>query len=85
MTDENEPQPSEINTNTRLFDLVRFMRSELHDAGLINDNEYFWLCSDAPMAQKGPVVHHPGGWRITTRSRSRWIACGQPSRWRYRS
>lgn len=39
----------EINTNVRLFDLVRYMRSELHEAGLITDQEYDWLCS-SPMA-----------------------------------
>ena len=42
---------SDINTNVRLFDLVRFMRSELHEAELITDNEYAWLCAEAPMAQ----------------------------------
>jgi len=35
----------EINTNVRLFDLVRFMRSELHKQNLITDDEYGWLCS----------------------------------------
>lgn len=39
-----------MNTNIRLFDLVRFMRSELHEADLITDDEYFWLCSEAEMA-----------------------------------
>ena len=34
-----------INTNVRLFDLVRFMRSELHKQGLITEEEYVWLCS----------------------------------------
>lgn len=42
---------SDINTNTRLFDLVRFSRSNLHEEGLITDQEYFWLCAEAPMAQ----------------------------------
>lgn len=42
---------SDINTNVRLFDLVRFMRSELHDANLITDQEYGWLCAEAPMAK----------------------------------
>lgn len=42
---------AEINTNVRLFDLVRFMRSELHQADLITDEEYFWLCAEAPMAK----------------------------------
>jgi hypothetical protein len=40
-----------INTNVRLFDLVRYMRSELHEAELITDDEYFWLCAEAPMAK----------------------------------
>ncbi len=38
----SEKQP--INTHVRLFDLVRFMRRELHDADLIDDDEYAWLC-----------------------------------------
>lgn len=42
---------SDINTNRRLFDLVRFMRSELHEADLISDEEYSWLLSEAPMAK----------------------------------
>ena len=42
---------SDINTNVRLFDLVRFMRSELHEAELITDQEYGWLCAEAPMAK----------------------------------
>lgn len=42
---------SDINTSVRLFDLVRYMRSELHEAGLITDREYGWLCSEAPMAK----------------------------------
>ena len=32
-----------INTHKRLFDLVRFMRSELLEADLLTDNEYAWL------------------------------------------
>jgi hypothetical protein len=39
-----------ISTNVRQFDLVRFMRSELHDADLITDDEYAWLCCEADMA-----------------------------------
>ena len=39
-----------INTNVRLFDLVRYMRSELHQAELITDDEYAWLCSGSEMA-----------------------------------
>lgn len=38
-------------TNERQFDLVRFMRSELHQANLIDEDEYFWLCCDAPLAK----------------------------------
>lgn len=39
-----------INTNVRLFDLVCYMRAELHDAQLIDDEEYAWLLSNAPRA-----------------------------------
>jgi hypothetical protein len=39
-----------INTSERLFDLVRYMRAGLHEADLISDEEYFWLCAEAPMA-----------------------------------
>ncbi len=42
---------SDINTNVRLFDLVRFMRSELHEAELITDEEYAWLCMGCAMAK----------------------------------
>jgi len=42
---------SDINTNVRLFDLVRYMRSELHEAELITEQEYGWLCAEAPMAK----------------------------------
>lgn len=31
-------------THKRLFDLVRYARSPLHDAGLVTDEEYAWLC-----------------------------------------
>jgi hypothetical protein len=41
---------SAINTNVRLFDLVRYMRSELHEAELITDEEYAWLCGGCEMA-----------------------------------
>jgi hypothetical protein len=34
--------------NERLFDLVRYMRVELHEEGLITDREYAWLASEAP-------------------------------------
>ena len=36
--------------NARLFDLVRYMRAELHEADLITDAEYGWLCSEAALA-----------------------------------
>lgn len=39
-----------INTNVRLFDLVRYMRAPLHEDGLITDEEYFWLCGGCEMA-----------------------------------
>lgn len=39
-----------INTHVRLFDLVRYMRAELHDKDLITDEEYAWLCAEATMA-----------------------------------
>lgn len=39
-----------INTNVRLFDLVRYMRAELHEENLISDEEYAWLCAEASMA-----------------------------------
>lgn len=47
--------PAAINTNLRLFDLVRQMRSELHQADLITDEEYAWLSGWAAMA------HSPDG------------------------
>jgi len=40
-----------IATDLRQFDLVRFMRQELHAANLITDEEYGWLCMEAPMAR----------------------------------
>jgi hypothetical protein len=43
----------ELNTHVRLFDLVRFMRGELHQADLITDEEYAWLCMEAPLAKGG--------------------------------
>lgn len=42
---------SAINTHVRLFDLVRYMRQELHAADLINDEEYSWLCLESDMAR----------------------------------
>ncbi len=44
----------DIATNVRQFDLVRCMRSELHAAELITDDEFNWLCAVAPMAQGKP-------------------------------
>jgi hypothetical protein len=32
-----------INTSKRLLDLVRYMRAELHEAGLITYEEFTWL------------------------------------------
>lgn len=34
----------------RLFDLVRYSRSYLHQEELITDEEYAWLCAGAPLA-----------------------------------
>lgn len=46
-----DPQgPVHINSNVRMFDLVRHQRSELHQAELISDEEYFWLCAEAELA-----------------------------------
>jgi hypothetical protein len=42
--------PVHINSNVRMFDLVRYMRRELHEANLISDAEYTWLCAEAPLA-----------------------------------
>lgn len=39
-----------INTHVRLFDLVRYLRSDFHREGLITDEEYGWLCAISPMA-----------------------------------
>ncbi len=39
-----------INTSLRLFDLVRFMRSELLEKELITEAEYSWLAHSSPMA-----------------------------------
>lgn len=37
--------------DARLFDLVRYQRSELFDAELITDEEYSWLLSEASLAK----------------------------------
>lgn len=50
--------PSDINTNVRLFDLVRYARHTLHRDNLITDEEYAWLCMEAPLA-KGPGSPSP--------------------------
>jgi hypothetical protein len=42
--------PVHINSNVRLFDLVRYQRGALHEAELISDAEYSWLCSSAELA-----------------------------------
>ncbi len=44
-----ETPPDQI--NVRLFDLVRYMRSELHEADLIDLHEYAWLCGQCELAQ----------------------------------
>lgn len=44
---------SDINTNRRLFDLVRYQRSELLEAELITEEEYGWLCHGCDMAKGG--------------------------------
>lgn len=41
---------SAINTNVRLFDLVRYMMAKLHEEQLITDSEYAWLCGGSDMA-----------------------------------
>lgn len=43
----------DIKTNKRLFDLVRYQRSELLEAGLITEDEYLYILSDAPLAKGG--------------------------------
>lgn len=43
-------EASAINTNVRLFDLVRYSRASLHENELITDEEYYWLCGGAEMA-----------------------------------
>lgn len=39
------------NINKRLFDLVRYMRSDLHKTGLITDDEFAFLIYECPLAQ----------------------------------
>lgn len=45
-TDQPTPPVGNI-SETRLYDLVRYMRSELHTAGLITNEEYAWLATAA--------------------------------------
>lgn len=42
---EEARKKQSINTHVRLFDLVRYQRAELHQADLIDEDEYAWLCS----------------------------------------
>lgn len=44
---------TDIATNKRQFDLVRYMRSELHQAGLITDEELTWLLTAADEGKIG--------------------------------
>lgn len=37
--------------STRLFDLVRYCRGQLHEDGLITELEYAWLTADADLAK----------------------------------
>ncbi len=37
--------------DARLFDLVRYQRSELFEAELITEEEYSWLLSESPLAK----------------------------------
>lgn len=48
----SENKSAAINTNVRLFDLVRYMRSELHEQDLITDEEYAWLCGSEMASSK---------------------------------
>ena len=50
MERERDEAASAINTNVRLFDLVRYSRAILHEDELITDEEYAWLCGGAEMA-----------------------------------
>lgn len=48
---EGSAAPKLAIQDVRLFDLVRYARSYLHESELITDEEYTWLCSDAPLAR----------------------------------
>jgi hypothetical protein len=54
---------SDINTNVRLFDLVRYCRAGLHEEGLIDDKEYAWLCAEASI-NKSPSGGSPSARRL---------------------
>ncbi len=43
----------QTNINVRLFDLVRYCRSYLHEEGLITDEEYEFLLSGSPLNSGG--------------------------------
>lgn len=47
----NPTTKTDIATNARQFDLIRYMRSELLQAKLITMAEYGWLCGEAPLAK----------------------------------
>lgn len=46
-------QAKEISTNKRQLDLVRYMRAELHQSGLITDEEFTWLLTAADEGKLG--------------------------------
>jgi hypothetical protein len=48
--DALKAERGEINTSHRLLDLVRYQRAELHQAELLTDEEYAWLCYGSDMA-----------------------------------
>jgi hypothetical protein len=48
---ENDAPAPRIYTHKRMFDMVRYMRAELHEANLITDAEYGWLVGEAPLAK----------------------------------
>lgn len=50
---EKMRESAAINTSKRLLDLVRYMRSELHQAGLITDDELVWLLTAADEGKMG--------------------------------
>ena len=48
MTNELRQAAERLKCTERLLDLVRYMRIELHDAGLITDDEYVALATMGP-------------------------------------